>query len=84
MKLNEIVEAYGAIEPYRHLQAETKALTTEQEWRFAVDQWELDMFLTYLKATQLFYDCLQVAYTSDRRAFEDRILLPPPLTEWKV
>jgi len=32
----------------------------------------------YLRATQLFHACLQVAYTDQRRAFEARILEPPP------
>lgn len=38
----------------------------------------------YIAATRLFYDCLQLAYTPDRRAFEDRIFLPSPLTDEKA
>jgi len=35
-------------------------------------------YRAYLAATRLFYDCIQLANTPDRRAFEDRILEPPP------
>jgi hypothetical protein len=38
----------------------------------------------YLKATKLLQDCLAVAYVSDRKAIEDRLLLPPKAAQRTV
>ena len=51
------------------------------------NRWELNSadaktLIAYVRAIMLFYDCLQLAYTPDRRAFEERIFwLPPDLNE---
>lgn len=81
-QLGRIVKASRTrmLSRYRQLEAEAEALMKKGRGRFDLDLEDLELFFTCLKATRLFYDCLQLAYTPDRRAFEDRILLPPPLT----
>jgi len=59
--------------------AETNNLEERAHKVLHLDYNDVEAFRTYIKATRLFYDCLQLAYTPDRRAFEDRILLLPPL-----
>lgn len=66
------------VDRYRQLLAEVHAMQHEQLGRWPLKDADLDALVDYLKATRLFYDCLQLAYTPDRRSFEDRIFLPPP------
>jgi hypothetical protein len=84
MDLDRIVEASGPLRSYRQLTTESGALAegTPDRWQF--DRADMEALLEHVRATQLFYDCLKLAYTPDRRAFEDRILLPPPLTKQKA
>lgn len=75
-QLKQIIRTHGALTRFHQLQAETNALAQKRTEGLTLDFGDLKMLLTYLKATQLFYDCLQLSYTPDRYDFEDRILLP--------
>ena len=71
----QIIEVSGILSRYRQLQAEAAAL--QQEARWSLDSADIDAWFAYSKTIQLFYDCLKLAYTPDRRAFEDRIFQIP-------
>ena len=77
-QLDEIINVHDALGCYHRLEAEAADLTKAAKELWPLDENDLEAFVAYLDATQLFYDCLQLAYTSDRTAFEDRILLLPP------
>ena len=77
-EFRQVVEADGALNPYRRLQAEAVALAKEHAQRFPLDDEDLKALTIYVNATRLFYDCLQVAYTPERKGFEERIFLPAP------
>ena len=65
---------------YWEFDIEAKALTNPKTPRWPLDQEDMKTLLVYTDATNLFYDCLQLAYTPNRREFEDRIFLPSPLS----
>ncbi len=73
----QIVETSGFLDSYERLQAEVEDLVEEQGDRWTLSDADFDVLKAYIIATQLFYDCLRLAYTPDRSAFEDRIFLPP-------
>ncbi|MCB0151460.1 MAG: hypothetical protein KDE01_27885, partial [Caldilineaceae bacterium] len=72
------VDASGELAAYRRLQDETEALVeTERSLLASMDENDSRLMEEYMAATRFFHDCLQVAYTADRRAIEDRILTLP-------
>jgi hypothetical protein len=80
VQLREVIAKQGALGRCHLLQAETGALVAEGKERFQLGNEELQVLLAYLRASELFYDCLQLAYTPDRPAFEERIFLPAPVS----
>lgn len=79
-QLTGIIESGDVLRRYRQLSDETATVARAVEARWQLGKAETDALAAYIRATQLFHDCLRLAYTPDRRAFEDRIFLPPPLT----
>ena len=77
-ELGRIIESRGALTRYRRLEAEVAELKKRESERWSLDDADFDALINYTKATWLFYNCLQVAYTPDRRSFEERMFLPPP------
>ena len=68
---------YRDLRRYERLQREAEA----RAGRLEINEEDRQVLTEYANASRLFFDCLQLAYTPDRRAFEDRILLPPPPNE---
>ena len=74
--LDQIVREQEALKRFDQLQTEAEELADElQEMGLSNEDWEA--LSAYVRATRLFYDCLQLAYTPNRKAFEDLIFLPP-------
>lgn len=78
-QLDEIIDANREFQRYLQLETETVALIKAAGAPQPLDAADVDALAQYCRAARLFYDCLQLSYAPDRRAFEDRILLPPPL-----
>lgn len=76
-ELTQLIETQGDLARYRQLEAETNALACAQGERWPLSPEDMETLFTYVDANSLFYDCLQVAYVPDRRAFEDRIFWVP-------
>ena len=74
--LDQIVREQEALKRFDQLQTEAEELADElQEMGLSNEDWEA--LSAYVRATRLFYDCLQLTYTPNRKAFENRIFLPP-------
>jgi hypothetical protein len=83
-ELQEVIVSHGTKAQYWQLQGEAGVLVEEygSHGRSLMNLNDLEILLYYVRATRLFYECLQLAYTPDRRAFEDRIFwLPPDLNQ---
>ncbi len=78
-ELHRIIQAQGALTRYRWFEAEVALLWQKGIERWSLDDSDIDALAYYSNATWLFFNCLHVAYTPDRRAFEERIFLPPLL-----
>ncbi len=77
-ELAQVIEAQGTPKRYRQLLAEIDALRKERKDHWSLDNTDFAALIAYIDANRLFYDCLQLAYTPDHRAFEDRIFWLPP------
>lgn len=53
-------------------------LTPEVSHTIALTRTHIGDIMEYIFASRLYYDCIQLAYTPNRCAYEDRILEPPP------
>ena len=73
-----VIADQGNYNRYRLLESETGALYEEITISRELDNKTVEALNTYIQASELFYNCLQLAYTSDREAFEDRMFLPSP------
>lgn len=76
--VKRISEAEGILSRYDQLIAETQALKQQAERQMILNESDLVSLADYATASMLFHSCLQLAYVPDRRAFEDRMFLPPP------
>lgn len=77
----ELIQVIGSEQlfvRYQKLQTEAAEAASEQSQHRIRTREEFQTLVLYCNAVRLLYDCLQLAYTPDRRAFEDRIFLPPP------
>jgi hypothetical protein len=75
--LEQIVREQEALKHFGQLHAEAEELADELRGKMSLSDEDWGALDAYVRATRLFYDCLQLAYTPDRKAFEDRIFLPP-------
>lgn len=81
-EFEHVIDASGVLTAFRQLEAESAALRQELASRWSLDDADIHALTEYTSATKLFYDCLQLAYTPDRHAFEERIFwLPPDLNQ---
>ena len=66
------------LDNYRTLQAESKKLRADMRSVKLADE-DIDALIDFVHGSNRLYDCLQVAYLSrtERKAFEDQLLLPP-------
>jgi hypothetical protein len=76
--LKQIVMEQEPLKHFDQLHAEAEELADELRGKMSFSDAEWRAIDAYIRATRLFYDCLQLAYTPDRKAFEDRMFLPPP------
>ena len=78
IELGQVMQAYGVLARFQQMQTGLIALREEQRVYWSFENADIETLTVYAEATQLFYDCLQVAYTPDRRSFEERIFWLPP------
>ena len=78
IEIRSVVERQPVFQQLRLLQAEAEALAEQNnQWWSSFSQEDVQSIVAFLNGTNLFYDCLQLAYVPDRRRFEDRIFAPP-------